>query len=101
MISSPVILTPMNRARPPSTRTGLAGRPRDGRASSPASSTRYPASISGRTAFVTAAAERPARPAMSDRVSGPWDSTVVKIWAAAGVCAGNASVPGVERMPGT
>jgi hypothetical protein len=50
---------------------------------------------------VTAAADRWVRPAISDRVSGPWDSTVVKIWEAAGVWAGNASVREVERMAGT
>jgi hypothetical protein len=51
--------------------------------------------------LVTAAADSWVRPAISDRVSGPWDSTVVKIWEAAGVWAGNASVGEVERMAGT
>lgn len=100
MISSPVAFSPMNSARPPSTRTGLAGRPSAGRVSAPASSTRKPASISGRTALVTAAGDRPVRRAASCRVRGPCVRTVVKIWEAAGVCAGNVSAGGVEGMAG-
>jgi hypothetical protein len=51
--------------------------------------------------LVTAAADSRVRRAISDRVSGPWDSTAVKICEAAGVWAGKASVRLVERMAGT
>lgn len=47
---------------------------------------------------MTAAADSPARRAMSARVSGPWDRTVVKICEAAGVWAGNTSAPKVEGV---
>lgn len=49
---------------------------------------------------MTAAADSPARLATSVRVSGPWHRTVVKIWEAAGVWAGNASPGRIERMAG-
>lgn len=55
--------------------------------------------MSGRTAFVTAAGETPARRAISARVTGPWESTMVKICGTAGVWAGNASGR-VVRMAG-
>ncbi|GED89777.1 hypothetical protein TNCT6_68620 [Streptomyces sp. 6-11-2] len=49
---------------------------------------------------MTAAGESPVRRPVSARVSGPWDSRVVKTREAAGVIGGVASGEGVERMAG-